>query len=189
MTCGLGHARHLLRGGLFVLGPRVLQEDFGSVLAEPVVDGDGVAELRVLFALAVRGPEGPGEHGWGVGGQVREVGVEGGEEFVFVAGCHVADWCLLQQVLGHLVGVDEVEGRVLDARQVGEGICAVQDGVEFGFHGFEGGGRDLAAVEILFGFFEGGAGAFDLRGAVWGEVGFEGWDGGSVWGWGAEVIA
>lgn len=61
--------------------------------------------------------------------------------------------------------------------------------MKFRFHGFKSSRRDLTRVELLFCFFESGAGAFDLGGAVWGEVGFECWDSGGVWGWGAEVVA
>ena len=61
--------------------------------------------------------------------------------------------------------------------------------MKFRFHGVEGGRRNLAGVEVLFCFFEGGAGAFDLGGAVRGEVRFESWDSGSVWSRRAEVIA
>ena len=56
------------------------------------------------------------------------------------------------------------------------------------FHGLESGRRDLTSVEVLFRFFEGCAGAFDLGGAIWGEVGFECRDGGGVRGWRAKVV-
>ena len=78
---------------------------------------------------------------------------------------------------------------MLDSRQVRERIGAVQDGVKFRFHCLESGRRDLTRVEVLSCLFKGGAGAFDLGGAGWGEIGFECWDSGSVWSWGAEVIA
>lgn len=78
---------------------------------------------------------------------------------------------------------------MLDSRQIGEGVRAVQDGMKFSFHGLKCGRRDLAGVEVLFCFFKGGASAFDLGGAVWGEVGFKCWDSGGIWGWGAEVVA
>ena len=104
-------------------------------------------------------------------------------------GCHVAYRCFLQQVLRHFLCTDDIKGRVLDSRQVREGIRTIQDGNEFSFHGFESGRGDLARVEVLSRFFEGGAGAFDLGRAEWGEVGFEWWNSRGVWGWGTEVVA
>ncbi len=106
-----------------------------------------------------------------------------------MAGGHVAYWCILHQVLRHSFCADDIEGRMLDSRQVRERVCAIQDDIKFRFHGFISGRRDLARVAFVFCFFKGGAGAFDLGGAGWGEVGFECWDSGGVWGWGAEVVA
>ena len=82
--------------GVWVLGVGFL--GFFGVGFEPVVNGDGVVELGVFFALFVCGSVLAGEDEVGVWwGGVKEV-VDSADHFVFVGGGEVAYWGVFEEV-------------------------------------------------------------------------------------------
>ena len=85
---------------------------FLGVRFEPVVDGDGVVELGVFFALFVCGAVVAGEDEVGVGwGGVEEV-VDAADHFVFVGGSEVAYGGVFEEVGWEDRFVDGGEGGV-----------------------------------------------------------------------------